>query len=253
MALMSPEIGFITAPVNGFLTGCGRGPRRSFYRPMVKDVLDRIERRLKELGISAATASKQAGLSSDAIRNMRRAVENDDRKGVSTATILALAPILQTTASWLIEGVGGDTAARVRVLGYAGADTEGYVIQSDSDPVNETAPVPPGGTSESVALHLKGGSMRGIADDGSLIYFEHQENPPTPDMIGYPCVVELEDGQVLFKRLLRGTGPGLFDLESTVGDTLRDRRIRWAAEPTAIIPPRQARRIVRRPEEDQAA
>jgi hypothetical protein len=65
--------------------------------------------------------------------------------------------------------------------------------------------------------------------------------------------VGLEDGRVLFKKLLRGSAPGLYDLESTAGDTIRDVRLRWAAEPTAIIPPRQARRIVRRADEDQAA
>lgn len=221
---------------------------------MVKDVLDRIERRLKALGISAAKASSDAGLSADAIRNMRRAVENDERKGVSTATILALAPVLQTTASWLLEGVGQEAGEPlVKVLGFAGADSEGYLIHGDADPAYELAPIPPGGTSKSVGVRLKGGSMRGIADDGSLIYFENQQQPPTDDMIGYPCVVQLEDGRVLFKRLLRGSRPKLYDLESTAGDTIRDVRIAWAAEPTAIIPPRQAQRIIRRPEENQAA
>jgi hypothetical protein len=94
--------------------------------------------------------------------------------------------------------------------------------------------------------------MRAIAEDGSLIYFEDQRNPPTPDMIGYYCIVETEErpeGRVLFKRLLRGTKPGLYMLESQVGPPIEDVRIRWAAEPTAIIPPKQARRIIRRASE----
>jgi SOS-response transcriptional repressor LexA len=69
------------------------------------------------------------------------------------------------------------------------------------------APVPPGGTTDSVALEVKGHSMRAIAEDGSLIYFEDQRNPPTPDMLGYYVIAELEDGRVLFKRLLRGSVP----------------------------------------------
>lgn len=219
---------------------------------MMKDVLERIEQRLEALGISATRASRDAGLSDDAIRNMRRALEADDRKGVSTATLFALAPVLKTTASWLIDGTTPAEPALVPVVGFAGADSEGYLIQGSGDPIHERAPIAPGGTSQSVAVWLKGTSMRGIADDGSLIYFENQQNPPTPDMIGYPCVVELEDGRVLFKRLLRGTESGLFDLESTYGEKISDVRIRWAAEPTAIIPPRQAKRIARRADEDQS-
>ncbi len=157
-------------------------------------------------------------------------------------TLEALAKALNARIGDLI---GSDRLALSPIIGYVGADNEGRLIQGDSDPVNEFAPVPPGGTSKSVAVHLKGGSMRGIADDGALIYFERQNQPPEADMIGEPCVVELEDGRVLFKRLQWGSAPGLYNLESVVGEPIKDVRIRWAAEPTAIIPPRQARRIVR--------
>ena len=74
---------------------------------MLKDVLDRIEARLKALGMSATAASREAGLSLDAIRNMRRKVQAGDiNAGVSSRTIDALAPVLQTSASWLLTGEG---------------------------------------------------------------------------------------------------------------------------------------------------
>jgi len=87
--------------------------------------------------------------------------------------------------------------------------------------------------------------MHGLADDGALIYFEDQRTPPTPDMLGHVIVVETETDEVLVKRLLRGSAPGLYDLESIAGPTRRDARLRWAAHITAIIPPFQARRIIR--------
>ncbi|HWJ88535.1 MAG TPA: S24 family peptidase [Pelagibacterium sp.] len=72
---------------------------------MLKDVLDRIESRLEALGLSATAASRHAGLSLDAIRNMRRKVQAGDiHAGVSSRTIDALAPVLGTTASWLLTG-----------------------------------------------------------------------------------------------------------------------------------------------------
>lgn len=73
---------------------------------MLNEILDRINRRLEVLGLSPATASHMAGLSKDAIRNIQRSVENGREGGVSTQTVLALAPVLKTTASWLIDEFG---------------------------------------------------------------------------------------------------------------------------------------------------
>jgi hypothetical protein len=87
--------------------------------------------------------------------------------------------------------------------------------------------------------------MRGLADDGALIYFEDQRTAPTPDMLGQVVVVETDNDEILVKRLLRGSRAGLFDLESVAGPMRHDARLRWAAHITAIIPPIQARRILR--------
>ena len=84
-----------------------------------------------------------------------------------------------------------------------------------------------------------------VADDGALIYFEDQRTPPSPDMLGHVVVVETDTDEVLVKRLLRGSKPGLYDLESVAGPVRQDARLRWAAHITAIIPPFQARRIIR--------
>ena len=159
-------------------------------------------------------------------------------------------------AEWLYDETGPIQATAepmVRIIGRVGADTEGTVIHSDGQAGFDMAPIPPGGTSAAVALEVVGHSMRAVAEDGALIYFEDQRNPPTPDMLGYYCIVETEDGRVLFKRLLRGSGAGLYVLESQVGPPIEDVRLRWAAEPTAIIPPKQARRIIRRADERQVA
>lgn len=213
----------------------------------------RVEQRLAALAAKPIPTATKAGLGRDFISD----ILNGKKASVRGSKLETLANALQTTTGFLLgqtdEPSGMAKRDEVPILGYAGADNEGRIVQGDSDPINEFAPVPPGGTSKSVAVHLKGGSMKGIADDGSLVYFEDQRNPPTPDLIGYPCVVELEDGRVLFKRLLRGSEPGFYDLESSAGETIREVRIKWAAEPTAIIPPRQARRIVRSAEEDNAA
>src|SRR5271165_6718243 len=74
------------------------------------EILERIEQRLAALGLSADTASKLAG-KPDAIRNIRRAMKGGTRQGVQTATLDALAPVLQTTAEWLLAGTDDEPAS----------------------------------------------------------------------------------------------------------------------------------------------
>lgn len=154
------------------------------------------------------------------------------------------------SASEIFAGATGEYAP---IIGRVGADTEGTVIFSTGDVADEEAPIPPGGTEKAVGLRVVGHSMRGVADDGALIFFENQQHPPTPDLLNYVCAVELSDGRVLVKRLLKGSRPGAYDLESIVGPTLADVTVRWAAEITAVIPPRQAARIIRSRSERQVA
>jgi SOS-response transcriptional repressor LexA len=153
-------------------------------------------------------------------------------------------------AEWLYDAGGSNSAPAnpdgyVPVMGRVGANPDGSVLFAHGHDPAELAPVPPGGSDLACALRVVGHSMRGVADDGALIYFEHQRTAPTPDMLGHVVVIETDGDEVLVKRLLRGSRAGLFDLESVAGPVRRDARLRWAAHITAIIPPFQARRIIR--------
>ncbi|MCG9916006.1 MAG: peptidase S24 [Phenylobacterium sp.] len=152
------------------------------------------------------------------------------------------------SAEWLYDAAGpvraSPQAGYVPILGRVGANPEGVVLFATGQEAGDLAPIPPGGTDKAAALRVVGHSMRGLADDGALIYFEDQRTPPTPDMLGHVVVVEIDTDEVLVKRLLRGSRSGLFDLESVAGPTRQDARLRWAAHITAIIPPFQARRII---------
>ena len=152
------------------------------------------------------------------------------------------------SAEWLYDAAGpvraSALAGYVPILGRVGANPDGVVLFATGQDAGDLAPIPPGGTEKAAALRVVGHSMRGLADDGALIYFEDQRTPPTPDMLGHVVVVEIDTDEVLVKRLLRGSRSGLFDLESVAGPTRQDARLRWAAHITAIIPPFQARRII---------
>lgn len=155
---------------------------------------------------------------------------------------------------WLYDGAApsdpdaapsAPRSVMVPVIGRVGADTEGRVLFATGQEEGDLVPLPPGGSDKAVALKVVGHSMRGVADDGGLIYFEDQRTAPTPDMFGHVVVVETAEGEVLVKRLLRGSRSGRFDLESVVGPLRENCKLRWAAHITAIIPPHQARRILR--------
>lgn len=249
MHVIVDNIGNFTDPVNGYLTARPARDRRSYYRSMLAGILTRIEKRLKAVGLSSAAASRKAGLSADAIRNIERAIEGDGRQGVSTYTLQHLAPVLQTTVAWLVEGVGPEEGPPlVRIIGRVGADSEGRIVQTTGQETWDMAGMPPGGTADTVALEVRGHSMRGYADDGALIYFEDQRTPPSRSMLGHIVICETADGQVLIKRLLKGSAPDLYDLESINGPTLEDQRLAWAAHVTAVIPPAKARQIIIRSE-----
>lgn len=67
---------------------------------MENELLARIQERLKALKISPSQASLRAGLSKDAIRNLQRG----STIGMRTQSLKALAPVLDTSVEWLLEG-----------------------------------------------------------------------------------------------------------------------------------------------------
>ena len=164
------------------------------------------------------------------------------RKAKDYAHAFAVRPEWLYDASGPMRPLG--PGGLVRVMGRVGANPDGTVLMATGQDAWDLTPIPPGGTENAVALQVSGHSMRGLADDGALIYFEDQRTPPSPDMLGQIVVVEIDTDEVLVKRLLRGGEPGRYDLESLAGPTRHDARLRWAAHITAIIPPFQARRII---------
>jgi phage repressor protein C with HTH and peptisase S24 domain len=156
-------------------------------------------------------------------------------------------------AEWLYDGTSPNPDVAIQkqrdvlvpVIGRVAADPSGVVLFATGQETGDLVPLPPGGTHKAVALRVVGQSMRGLVDDGGLIYFEDQRSQPSRDMLGEVVVVETDADEVLVKRLMRGSRGGLYDLESIEGPIRKNCKIRWAAHITAIIPPHQARRIIR--------
>ncbi len=210
----------------------------------LEDVLTRIESRLSVLGLSAHAASL-AAKRPDAIRNLKRAVKNGDRRGVTTETLMALAPVLKTTAAWLLEGVGDPTPGnRVRVVGRIGAGAEILPEFEQIPPeglyeIEVPFPIP----SDAIAFQVEGDSMWPRYDPGDVILC-WREAADADDVIGWEAAVRTADGKRYLKRIRRGAVEGTFDLESHNAAPIRGVLLEWAAQIQAVVRAGQWQRFV---------
>jgi len=116
----------------------------------------------------------------------------------------------------------------VRVVGYVGAGAEAHfyaVSQGDLDEV----PAPEWAGAHTVAVEIRGSSL-GPLFNGWLVYYDDVRQPPTADLLGKTCVVGLDTGQILIKKLVRGRALETFDLISQDDEPIRGAAVDWAAE-----------------------
>ncbi|WP_304187048.1 S24/S26 family peptidase [Phenylobacterium aquaticum] len=210
--------------------------------------MDERSRRLRDARLEAGHDTAAAAAEAHGWNRNTYASNENGNAPFSYRKAKAYAAAFRVRPEWLYDASGPMRSAAiggmVRIIGKVGANPEGLVLFATGQEGFDLTPIPPGGTESAVALQVAGHSMRGVADDGALIYFEDQKTSPSSDMLGHVVVVETDTDEVLVKRLLRGSEPGRFDLESIAGPTRHDARLRWAAHITAIIPPFQARRII---------
>lgn len=203
---------------------------------MLKDILERIDARLEAVGLSESKAAKLAGLSDSAIRDMRRALKaGRDGGGVSSRTINALAPILQTSPSWLLEAAGDEQGdGTVPLVGYVGAGAAAH-FYGDSQGELDRVRAPRDVTKDTVAVEIRGASL-GELFEHWIVYYDEVRSPVTPDMIGKLCIVGLPDDRVLVKQIKRSKTPGMFHLLSNTEGPILDVEIAWAARVKSMEP-----------------
>lgn len=174
------------------------------------------------------------------------------------------AEFFRVNYEWLMRGKGAPTPSEARIkfrpgnkysatidgvsiIGKAGAGPEGSIqLSADQQPLG-IAPRPPGATEDTVALEVWGNSMRPLALDGWLVYYDQRQAGLTPEMFGQPCVIGLKSGHTVIKTPHPGTKRGYFHLESSnpAVTLMLDQRVKWAALVTAIIPRKAARSLMR--------
>ena len=134
----------------------------------------------------------------------------------------------------------------VPIVGDVGALPAGLLRFYEGDEVGELVPLPPGGTERSVAIRSAGSGLQDYAPPGSILYFEDARSSIGAAALAAPVFVGEARGGVRLGFLLKGSSAGQYDLSCAGGEMLRNRKFAWAEHVTAIIPPYQAARLVRR-------
>jgi phage repressor protein C with HTH and peptisase S24 domain len=147
---------------------------------------------------------------------------------IRTSTRLAAA--LNTDERWITYGGAGGPST-LPVMGHVGAAAE--VFPFDSDTLDEIE-APFGAPPDTRALIVRGDSMMPELNDGDFVLYRDKAQR-VEDLVGKRCVVRLDDGRVLVKRLRRGTTYGTFTLDSTNAAPIEDVMVIQAAKVEGVV------------------
>lgn len=168
----------------------------------MREILNRVDRRLGKLEMKPAVASRLATGSPDLIRNWKRAVKEGRNPGASTSTLSRLAHVLQTNVPWLTEEVGEEEtteptlsmAREVPLLTWVSAG----VLASDSvadEAIGTSKAVL--GDGDWIALRVEGESMDRISPPGSVIFVDRADKRL---VTGGFYVIDDGEGNSTYKR-----------------------------------------------------
>lgn len=122
----------------------------------------------------------------------------------------------------------------VQLVGVVGAGAQAHFYEGSQGPFDQV-PAPEGSTEHTVAVEIRGESL-GPLFDKWLVFYDDVRRPATADLIGKLCVVGLDDGRVLIKKLQRSKSPGLYHLVSQTEPPILDVPIEWAAMVKHMVP-----------------
>lgn len=195
-------------------------------------VLERLDALLKTRSTTDRSASLAAGLSGDAIRNIRRSSTNS----ANARTLTALSDYFGCGVAFLI---GEDDTPREEVtiplVGYIGAAGEVYPIDdyAKGDGMDNIAPE--GYYSENaVAVVVRGNSMFDRYRDGDVLIYDERRTDIESFVGKRDCVVQLADNRIMVKRITRGSETGFYTLISSNHPPIEDVALQWCARIRAV-------------------
>lgn len=175
--------------------------------------------------------------------NTYRSHENGQR-GLRRDVAERYAKRLRVSAGWLLTGEGTmELRNVVSIMGRIGAGAE--IIPDDEQ-------IPPEGLYEievpfqlpddAIAFEITGESMWPRYDSGDVILCWRQGIQPA-EILGWEAAVRTAEGRRYLKRVLKGSQPNTYDLESHNAPPIRGVRLEWCAAVHSVIRSGQWRRL----------
>jgi phage repressor protein C with HTH and peptisase S24 domain len=173
-------------------------------------------------GLKIFPWSQAAGLSNNVLHNFLRGdsetlTDVSYEKLAAGATLLLRRPV--TAAE--IRGEPAASALPIKVVTMAGAGATVIPIPDEAVDYDEI-PVDP--SDEWIAV--RGDSQRPRYEQADLIRVPKKQEPPERGLYS-ECLVQLKDGSRYIKRVVPGTRPGRFTLESFNAEPMVDVEIDW--------------------------
>ncbi|NBC37338.1 helix-turn-helix domain-containing protein [Novosphingobium sp. FSY-8] len=210
-----------------------------FFKPpvyagrMAGELKDKIRKIRLSLGLKQDEFGQRLQTNQSTVSRWERGALPD---GVMLHRIAELA---NTTVEMLIgtDDIAVRPADSIPVVGFVGAGSAIYPY--DDYPRGDGMDFverPPFVTGQAVAVEVRGDSLFPVAEDGWRLVYAGQQAVVEEEILNRLCVVQLADGRMLVKRVIRGTAPQRYHLASTNAPLIEDVEITWAARVKAIIP-----------------
>jgi hypothetical protein len=201
-----------------------------------------LKRFMEARGLTVAGWAKSAGIPESTLRMHLKGVSRNMRS--DTERKLANAAGVSVDALYGLDYGAPLARHQVWVKGYLGAGNAIQLFEAmgENEGFYEVSR-PPGvhGDVKLIAMEIRGGSMPPWRD-GDVVYCEQRDHVDVQAILGEACMVELEDGGMLFKEVQQGYEPGTFNLLSWDGSPMRmNMKIRRAMPMVAVVRKAQAR------------
>jgi phage repressor protein C with HTH and peptisase S24 domain len=188
-----------------------------------------IKNRIKELrtkrGLTLQALADLTDTSNQQIYNLE-----SGKRGLDTKWMSRLAKALGVRPEELIASPQQET---VPLVGFVGAGARVYPVDDHEKGGGlEEVEAPPGVSARGlVAVRVRGDSMAPRYDDGEVLFFTRKHDGVPDACLGRYCIVGLQDGDRMVKKVRQGSKPGHYHLVSVNSNTepMLDVPLVWAA------------------------
>lgn len=158
-------------------------------------------------------------------------IETGDREA-RIGEVQRIARRLRTTVA---ELVGEEIPAeQCPVVGLVSAGSDAIILSAGQGPF-EYVEAPEGSTESTVAVEIRGTSL-GEIFEGWLLFYDNIHDPPIMSLMGRLCVLGLDDGRIVVKKIRTGQRRGRYNLFSNTEPPIYDAKVIWAARVREMRP-----------------